>query len=79
MPKRQKGIYQAYIIWFFKKAIQKKNTWEPSSTIMHLWKMISTFHKNYPEKPIVTYSLLYSTPPMAKPSVKPVKSSTKQK
>ena len=36
MPKKQKGIYQAYIIWFSKKATQKKSTWESFSAIMHL-------------------------------------------
>ena len=41
--------------------------------------MISTFHKDHPEKLIATSLLLDSTPPMAKPSVKPAKASAKQK
>ena len=42
--------------------------------------MISTFHKDYPEKPTATSPPLDSVPLMAKPSVKPpVKPSAKQK
>ena len=33
---------------------EEESIWEPSSTIMHLRKMVSTFHKNYSEKPAVT-------------------------
>ena len=33
---------------------------------MQLWKMVSTFYKDYPEKPIATSVLLDSAPPMAK-------------
>ena len=41
--------------------------------------MISTFHKDHPEKPTAIFSPLDSAPPMAKPSVKPAKPSAKQK
>ena len=46
---------------------------------MHLRKIISTFHKDYLEKPMATSPPLNSAPPMAKPSVKLVKLSAKQK
>ena len=47
---------------------------------MYLQKMISTFHKDHPEKPTATSLSLDSTPPMAKSSVKPpVKPFMKQK
>ncbi len=36
---------------------------------MYLWKLISTFYKNYLEKPIVTSLLLDSTSPMTSPTV----------
>ena len=60
--------------------IEEESTWELSSVVMHLWKMISTFYKDHLEKPTVTSPPLDSTPPMAKLSVKlPVKPSAKQK
>ena len=69
-----------YYLISWKDYPEEKSTWEPSSIVMHLWKMISTFHKDHSEKSTVTSSLLDSAPPMAKPSVKrPVKLSTKQK
>ena len=69
-----------YYLVSWKNYPEEKSTWEPSFAIMHLWKMIFTFHKDHPEKPTATFPLLNSAPPMAKPSVKPtVKLSTKQK
>ena len=29
---------------------EEENTWEPSLTVMHLQKMVSTFHKDHMEK-----------------------------
>ena len=41
---------------------------------MHLRKMVSTFYKDYPEKPIATSALLDFALPMAKPTVQlPIK------
>ena len=70
------GLY--YLI-SWKDYPEEKNTWEPSSSVMYLGKMISTFHKDYPEKPTATSFPLDSAPPMAKPIVKPTKSSAKRK
>ncbi len=58
------GLY--YLI-SWKDYPEKENTWESSLTVIELWKLISTFHKKYPEKPTATFSLLDSVPPMAKP------------
>ena len=59
---------------------EEESSWEPSSTVLYLRKMISTFHKDYLEKPMTTSPPFDSTPPMAKPSVKPpVKPYAKQK
>ena len=68
-----------YYLVSWKGYAKEKSTWEPSSAVMHLRKMIFTFHKDHPEKPTATSFLFDSAPPMAKPSVKPVKPSTKQK
>ena len=71
------GLY--YLI-SCKNYSDEENTWQPSFAVMHLRKMISTFHKDHPEKPTATFFLLNFALPIAKPSVKlPVKPSTKQK
>ena len=67
-----------YYLVSWKGYLEEKSTWEPSFAVMHLWKMIFTFYKDHPEKPMATFSPLDSTPPIAKLSVKPpVKPSAK--
>ena len=69
-----------YYLVSWKGYPEEESTWEPSSAVMHLRKMISAFHKDHPEKPTATSPPTDSAPPMAKPSVKPpVKPSTKRK
>ena len=58
-----------YYLVAWKGYPKEKNTWEPSSTVMHLWKMVSTFYKDHPEKPTATLASLDFAPPMAKPTV----------
>ena len=70
------GLY--YLI-FWKDYLEEKNTWEPSSVVMHLWKIIFTFYKDYPKKLTATFPPLNSAPPMAKPLVKHIKPSVKRK
>ncbi len=41
--------------------LKKKNTWEPLAVVMHLWKLINTFYKEYLEKPMAISLLLDST------------------
>ncbi len=48
---------------------EEENTWEPSSAVIHLRKLISTFHKEHPEKPTATSPTLDSAPPMARPTI----------
>ena len=38
--------------------------------VMHLYKIVNTFHKNHPEKPIVTLPTIDSVLPIAKPKAK---------
>ena len=67
------GLYYL-IAW--KGYSEEENTWEPSLAVMHLRKMVSTFHKDHPEKPTATSAPLNSVSPMAKPTIQ---LSTKQK
>ena len=68
-----------YYLVSYKGYPKKEHTWEPSSAVMHLSKMISTFYKDHSEKATATFPPFDSTPPMAKPSVKPAKPSAKRK
>ena len=58
-----------YYLVAWKGYPEEENTWEPSSTVMHLRKMVITFHKDHPKKPTATSTPLDSAPPMAKPTV----------
>lgn len=60
------GLYY-FISW--KSYPKEKNIWEPLAVVIHLWKLISTFYKEYSEKPIATSLSLNSAPPMARPIV----------
>ena len=76
----ERHLPDLYYLVSWKCYPEEESTWEPSSAVMHLRKMISAFHKDHPEKPTATSPPLDSTPPMAKPSVKPpVKPSAKRK
>ncbi len=57
------GLYYL-VLW--NGYLEKENTWEPSLAVIHLRKLISTFHKEHPEKPTVKSPPLDSAPPMAR-------------
>ena len=57
------GLYYI-VVW--KSYPDEESTWEPSSAIIHLRKIVSTFHKNHPEKLTATLAPLDSAPLMAK-------------
>ena len=60
-----------YYLVAWKGYPEEENTWEPSSAVQHLKKLISSFHKDHPEKPTATFPPINSAPPMARPTVKP--------
>ena len=60
------GLYYLILWMGYPK---KENTWEPLLAVIHLRKLISTFHKEHPEKPTAISSPLESTPPMTRPTV----------
>ncbi len=60
------GLYYL-VLW--KGYFEEENTWEPLSAVIHLRKLISTFHKEHPEKLIATSPPLDSAPTMARPTI----------
>ena len=60
-----------YYLVSWKQYPEEENTWKPTSVVQHLRKIISSFHKDYPDKPTSTSPALNNAPPMARPTVKP--------
>ena len=60
-----------YYLVSWKRYPEEENTWEPASTVQHLRKLISSFHKNHPNKTTATSLAIDTAPPMARPTVKP--------
>ncbi len=60
------GLYYL-VLW--KGYPEEENTWEPSLAVIHLRKLISTFHKEYLEKPTATSPPLDSTSLMARSTI----------
>ena len=59
-------LLELYYLVAWKGYLKEENTWKPFLTVMHLRKMINTFHKDYSKKAIVTLAPLNSASPMAK-------------
>ena len=57
-----------YYLVAWKGYPEEENTWEPSSAVMQLRKIVSTFHKDHPEKSTAISVSLDSAPPMANPT-----------
>ena len=60
-----------YYLVSWKEYPEEENTWELASTVQHLRKLINLFHKDHPNKPTATFPAIDTTPPMARPTVKP--------
>ncbi len=60
------GLYYL-VLW--NGYLEEENTWDPSSVVIHLRKLISTFYKEHPKKPIAISLPLDPAPPMARPTV----------
>lgn len=76
--KANNQIPSLYYLVLWKGYLVEKSTQEPSAVVKHLQKLISTFYKEYPEKPKTTFSPLDSALPMAKQTV-PKEQQPKQK
>ncbi len=71
------GLYY-WVLW--KSYPEEENTWQPALPVLHLCKLISTFHHDHLEKPTATSPPIDSVSPMAKPTVKSgAEASSKQK
>ena len=60
-----------YYLVSWKGYPEEENTWEPASAVQHLRKLISSFHKDHPDKPTATSPAIDIAPPMVRPTVKP--------
>ena len=67
-----------YYLVAWKGYSKEENTWEPSSAIQHLKKLINSFYKDYLKKPTATSPSIDSAPPMARPTVRPTLLKRKQ-
>ena len=57
------GLYY-FVSW--KGYFEDESTLEPESAVQHLWKLVSTFYKDYPNKPTATFLPIDLAPPIAK-------------
>ena len=59
-----------YYLVSWKSYLEKKSTWKSPLAVIHLCKMINTFHKDYPKKSIVRLALIDFNLPIAKLTAK---------
>ena len=50
---------------------EEENTWEPTSVVQQLKKLINLFRKDHPNKPNATSPAIDTVQPMARPTVRP--------
>ena len=62
-------LSELYYLVAWKGYPDEKNTWEPSSAVMQLRKIVSIFIKYHPIKSIITLAPLDSAPSIAKPII----------
>ena len=67
-----------YYLLSWKRYLEEENTWEPSSAIQYLRKLLSKFYHKNPNRPTATSPPIYIASPMAKPIVKPTESSKRK-
>ena len=60
-----------YYLLSWKRYPEEENIWEPALAVQHLRKLISSFHKDHPEKPTATSEGIDTAPPIARPTIKP--------
>ena len=60
-----------YYLVSWKRYSEEENTCEPASAVQHLKKLISSFHKDNPDKPTAISPVIDTASPMASPTVRP--------
>ena len=65
-----------YYLVSWKGYPEEEYTWEPASAVQHLRKLISSFHKNHPDKPTETSPAIDTALSMARPTVRPTATAT---
>ena len=74
--KAKSHLSSLYYLGAWKRYIKEENTWELSSIVQYLKKLINSFHKKHLEKPIVTFLFINSFLLIARPTVKTAKLTT---
>ena len=64
------GLYNL-VLW--KSYLKEENTSEPALVIQQLWRLVTIYHKDNPEKPTGTSIPVDIVPPMARPTAAPTK------
>ena len=61
-----------YFLVLKKRYAKEENTWKLVSVVQHLRKLISSFYKDYHDKPTATSLVIDNAPLMARPTVRPI-------
>lgn len=73
ISKLEDHLSSLYYLVLWKSYPKKKNTWELVLVVLHLYRLISTFHHDYSQKPTATSPLIYFIVSMARPIFKLIK------
>ena len=65
-----------YFLVSWKSYPKEENTWEPALVIQYLWKLVTIYYQDNPEKPIVTSAPVNMALPMARSTALPMSRST---
>ena len=66
-------LSELYYLVLWKGYPEEENIWEPALAIQHLWKLVTAYHKDNPEKPTATSLHVNMALPMARPTRAPKK------
>ena len=61
-----------YYLVSWKGYPEEENTWEPALVVQHLKKLISSFHKDHPDKPTATSPTIDNVSLIARLTIRPI-------